>query len=544
MAIDRARVLKRAEDLLRQGRLDAAIAEYLRILEDQPHDVTTANIVGDLFAQCGDADRAVAHYAQIADRYRREGFLSKAAALYKKILKIKPDDETALWRAGEVAEEQGLVADAKAAYLALADERRRRGDQRGAAELLVRVASLDPADIPSQRRAIAALLEVDDRARAAAMLTNMAAVLLKRHRRHEAVEALRQAAEVEELGPEAAGPLLEAYRLFQATKAAGDAPGARTAEGGTAAQEGRSMAPADLRTAAALLASMGLDDQALRALADAEAPRAWSAPAPVVSSPPQSARGEFPTPASPAPAVAPSTPDAPRARSVRPSMEEGPGGSEGQGFEGSAVQPHVRVSEGAEAGAPGSDGAGVRGEALPADAELDLTPALDLLQESNPAVAAKDAGAEREGLDLEQLFEELHSEACGLESHELGLRELEVGLQCYRDGRVDHAARALELAVRTEAARFRAAALLGRIALERGRTREAIGWFEQACEAQPAGVGGSDDAEERCAVLYELGNTLEAAGERTQALAVFVELRMVNPRYRDVAKRVTRLRRR
>ena len=51
MPLDREDTLKKAEKLLRQGRLDGAIAEYLRVVEDQPRDWNTANTLGDLYVR-------------------------------------------------------------------------------------------------------------------------------------------------------------------------------------------------------------------------------------------------------------------------------------------------------------------------------------------------------------------------------------------------------------------------------------------------------------------------------------------------------------
>ena len=81
MPIDREETLKKAEKFLRQGRLDQAIAEYERVVEDQPRDWTTANTLGDLYMRAKQPDRAVALYSRIADHLRTEGFYTKAAAL-------------------------------------------------------------------------------------------------------------------------------------------------------------------------------------------------------------------------------------------------------------------------------------------------------------------------------------------------------------------------------------------------------------------------------------------------------------------------------
>ena len=124
MAFDRDSTLRKAEKLLRQGRLDAAIAEYLQVIEDQPRDWNTANILGDLYVRAGQVDKAIAQYTRIADHLGNEGFLPKASAVYKKILKIKGDEEHSLLQLAEIAVKQGLLVDAKAALTGVADRKR------------------------------------------------------------------------------------------------------------------------------------------------------------------------------------------------------------------------------------------------------------------------------------------------------------------------------------------------------------------------------------------------------------------------------------
>ena len=48
-AFDREGALKTAEKALRQGRIDAAIGEYVRIVEKQPRDWNSANALDDLY---------------------------------------------------------------------------------------------------------------------------------------------------------------------------------------------------------------------------------------------------------------------------------------------------------------------------------------------------------------------------------------------------------------------------------------------------------------------------------------------------------------
>ena len=55
--IDRPAILRNAEKLLRGGKIDQAIAEYLRIVEEQPGDWNTANVLGDV-VRTGGTDRS------------------------------------------------------------------------------------------------------------------------------------------------------------------------------------------------------------------------------------------------------------------------------------------------------------------------------------------------------------------------------------------------------------------------------------------------------------------------------------------------------
>ena len=55
MAIDRDDALRKAEKLLRQGRLDGAIAEYEHVVDAFPDDIATASALGDLYGRAGKA---------------------------------------------------------------------------------------------------------------------------------------------------------------------------------------------------------------------------------------------------------------------------------------------------------------------------------------------------------------------------------------------------------------------------------------------------------------------------------------------------------
>ncbi len=193
MPIDRDDTLKRAEKLLRQGRLDAAIAEYARVANEYPRDWNTINLLGDLYARAGRAELAADQFTRIADHLAAEGFHAKASALYKKALKVRPDVEHVLLQLGNIAARQSLVADARQYLGAVAERRRSRGDRTGVAQILVTLAALDPDDVEAQVLAGRAAFEAGDAATGRRVLGEAAADYESRGRFAVAVAVLEEA---------------------------------------------------------------------------------------------------------------------------------------------------------------------------------------------------------------------------------------------------------------------------------------------------------------------------------------------------------------
>ena len=194
LRVDRDAALREAEKFLRQGRLNDAIALYQEVIEKAPDDWATANALGDLYVRAGSIENAAAQYTKIADHFLEDGFLPKAVALYKKILRIRPDDETCRLRLGEIAAQQGLVVEAKAHLEAVRDRRFQRGDQRGGMEVVIKLGSVDESDTDARLAATRALAEMGERDKAVSRMTELAAEFSETGQHAEALAALREAA--------------------------------------------------------------------------------------------------------------------------------------------------------------------------------------------------------------------------------------------------------------------------------------------------------------------------------------------------------------
>lgn len=252
---DREAALKNAEKALRQGRIDAAIVEYVKVVEAQPRDWNSANALGDLYVRANQLDKGLQQFTRIADHLAEEGFYPKAAALFKKILKLKPDDEYALLQSGDLAARQGTLADAKQYFQTVADRRKARGDTKGAAEIAIRLGTLDPDDLEARVRAAHLAAETGDTATAVREFREVAARYEKQDRGVEALAALQAAFDLDQTDQGTRTRLFDAYL-------SGNSPDrARKVASGSA----------ELKLVAAALAQAGQGDRSLEVLGEAAA---------------------------------------------------------------------------------------------------------------------------------------------------------------------------------------------------------------------------------------------------------------------------------
>ena len=144
MAFEKAKVLKAAEKFLSQGKINAAIKEYRQIVDNDADDLTTLNMLGDLYVRSGKKEEAVSCFERIAEHYSTQEFNLKAIAMYKKIERLRPRDPIVAFKLAELYATQGLVHDARAQYLVVAESYQRTGDNKRALEILHKIADLDP----------------------------------------------------------------------------------------------------------------------------------------------------------------------------------------------------------------------------------------------------------------------------------------------------------------------------------------------------------------------------------------------------------------
>ena len=150
MHINRVPALKRADALIRLGRMDCAIAEYQRLLDVEPGDEETANRLAAVCTHEGSTEAAAAYFTDLAERLLQQTRLPAAEALYRRVLLLDPADAHALTRCGEIAAAQRRLTEAHRYFAAAADLRVAQGDIAAAGDLRARIDRLDLVEIQEQ----------------------------------------------------------------------------------------------------------------------------------------------------------------------------------------------------------------------------------------------------------------------------------------------------------------------------------------------------------------------------------------------------------
>ncbi len=174
MAFNKTRSIDAAQKLLNQGKLPQAIAEYQEILRHEPRDQVTLMTVGDLYVRQGETFKALEYFERLAQIYARDGFLTKAIAIYKKIAKLAPEETRPLERLAELYVQQGIMSEARPLYLQLAESHMRANRHAQAVALLRKLLEAEPDNLRVHMRLADLYLALGQKKEAAATFLDCA----------------------------------------------------------------------------------------------------------------------------------------------------------------------------------------------------------------------------------------------------------------------------------------------------------------------------------------------------------------------------------
>jgi tetratricopeptide (TPR) repeat protein len=193
MAFDKVKTLRAAERYLELGKIPAAVKEYCKIVESDPDDFTTLNMLGDLYVRVGNQAAAIACFRRIADHYREQDFALKAIAMFKKIDRLQPHDAEISTHLADLYAEQDLVVEARAHYLAVANAHDKAGATQAGLEVLRKIADLDSQNTELRLKLAEGYFKENMRTEAAAAFTEAGRHLLTKGAFDDAVDVFGRA---------------------------------------------------------------------------------------------------------------------------------------------------------------------------------------------------------------------------------------------------------------------------------------------------------------------------------------------------------------
>jgi tetratricopeptide (TPR) repeat protein len=200
VSIDREKVLQAAQKYVEKKKYDRAIAEYQRIIQEDPNDARTLLKIGDLQARLQAYPEAIATYDRVGQHYASQGFALKAIAVYKQIRELikKHSPELAdryghiVPKLAEIYTQLGLTSDALAAYDEVATRLQRSGRDREAIDVFRRMVELDPTNPLPHLRLAEACCRVQSLDEAIGLFWRAGELLLGLGRRDDAIKVVER----------------------------------------------------------------------------------------------------------------------------------------------------------------------------------------------------------------------------------------------------------------------------------------------------------------------------------------------------------------
>lgn len=150
MSIDRQKVIDAAQKFAAKGQFDKAVAEYQKLVKDDPNDVRILLKIGDLQVRRGAREDAIATYSRVARGYDEQGFALKAIAVYKQILSIDPNLTDLYSKLASLYVKLGLLPDALSNLETLAARFARAGQDDKLVSVVREMVQIDPNNVATR----------------------------------------------------------------------------------------------------------------------------------------------------------------------------------------------------------------------------------------------------------------------------------------------------------------------------------------------------------------------------------------------------------
>lgn len=154
--MDKAKFLAVAEKAILKGQNDKALEALETILKSDPNDLKALNRAADIYLKVANHEKAIDALKKVGAVYTKDGFYSKAVAIYKRILKLDQGaaNKNAVIeiheRLADLYGQLGLVSDAMNHFSTVVDFFDTSLDHDSLLRVLKKVSDLDPFNVDTQ----------------------------------------------------------------------------------------------------------------------------------------------------------------------------------------------------------------------------------------------------------------------------------------------------------------------------------------------------------------------------------------------------------
>jgi tetratricopeptide (TPR) repeat protein len=219
---ERARIEALAEKLNKRGKYQDAIHEYQRLLSGTEQDIPIRTQIGDLYVRSNQKRKAVEEFFKISEFYERQGLHSKAIATLNRIVRLDPDYLDSIRKLAQLYKDQGFTSEARSELARLAAALAKQGKIEDAILVYRKLLKLSPNDMDS-RTILANLLKKTGEIDSAMEEFNLVAeFLIQKNRLTDAHQILTEAQKLKEDYPRTLTNLIELFKLENNRKEALD----------------------------------------------------------------------------------------------------------------------------------------------------------------------------------------------------------------------------------------------------------------------------------------------------------------------------------
>ena len=175
------KLIEDSQKFASRGQFDKAARVYEQIITLEPAVISHRQKLADLLIKCANFDDARKELETVAKHFSNNGFYLKAIAVYKQLQKFFPADISLSLTLAELNEKHGLVANALAEYKLVHERYEKSGKIPEALNILERMQGIDPQNIPIKVKLAETYVQYGKKTEAYAVFLKTATLLIERN---------------------------------------------------------------------------------------------------------------------------------------------------------------------------------------------------------------------------------------------------------------------------------------------------------------------------------------------------------------------------